>query len=77
MEINATIYWDDQAIGNEGWAFATRVDGEHDATGPVKTLTMEDLPEDASDEDLIAALRDSLTEKAAAALSDDNITIKR
>ena len=31
----ARIYWDSQALGNVGWAWAIRVNGEHDDSGPL------------------------------------------
>lgn len=64
--ITARIYWDD-STDDHGWAFATRIDGQHDDTGPL------DVTADASDDELIAALRARLVMD----IDDANIEIAR
>jgi hypothetical protein len=71
--ITARIWWDDQDINNQGWAWTTRVDGEHDDSGP-----LDGLADNATDDDLIAAIRSQvLGESRNAALADDDIEIVR
>jgi hypothetical protein len=71
--ITARIYWDDQDANNSGWAWQMTVDGSHDDSGP-----LDGCGDDASDAELIAALRSqSLTRKASELLSDDDIEICR
>jgi hypothetical protein len=67
-EITARIYWDNQDAANTGWAWATRVDGEHDDTGP-----LDDCDDDATDADL----RDALRAQVNSSITDDAVEIVR
>lgn len=69
--ITAKIGWDDQDSNNTGWAFTCWVNGVFDISGP-----LDNVSDNPSDEELIAALRLSLTSEANGALTDDNITIE-
>ena len=71
--ITARIYWDDADPNNVGWAWSTRVDGEHDDSGP-----LDGMAQDASREALIGALRSQvLTASAAVLLADSDVVIVR
>lgn len=72
MTITAQIWWDDQDPQSTGWAWTTRVNGDHDDSGP-----LDGCPADAGDTVLIAALRQALTTDASDALLDDDVEIVR
>lgn len=73
MTITARIWWDDQDPNNIGWAWRTRVNGDHDDSGPLGCCAG-----DATDHDLVAALRSEvLSDQSNAMLADDDIEIVR
>ena len=70
--IDARIYWDSQDPNNAGWAWTTRVNDEHDDSGPLGSTDP-----DESDEMLIAEFRGVLSKDADEFLSDAEIVIIR
>jgi hypothetical protein len=68
METAARVYWDAQDANNTGWAWATRVDGSHDDSGP-----LDGCSDDATDTEL----RDALRRQVHNTISDADIEIAR
>ena len=69
--ITAKIWWDDLDSDNSGWAYTCWINGVFYDSGP-----LDNVSDDASDEELIRALRAILTSEANEKLTDDNITIE-